>query len=239
MRRDCARRARKSGARRDRRPSAHDHAQRPRRGDGKRTTRRADGSRGHEQQGDRASALCDGEDRRAAPRPRLPQARHQLAQTTGGSARQQYSGTADRKRVTLPLAAEQSERAKALAQDPLLDRDAEVAALAALLDATRSGDGRLVVIEGSAGIGKTRLLAEARVLAAAAEFDVLTARGGELEGQFAFGIVRQLFEAPLAASNAEQRAGLLAGAAEMSASLFAGVPDSEDDPGSSFAKLHG
>ena len=67
---------------------------------------------------------------------------------------------------------------------------------------------------------------EARALAVAAEFEVLTARGGELEGQFAFGIVRQLFEAPLAASNAELRAELLAGAAGLSASLFASAPDS-------------
>ena len=37
----------------------------------------------------------------------------------------------------------------------------------------------------------------------AAEFEVLTARGGELEGEFAFGIVRQLFEAPLAAATPE------------------------------------
>src|SRR5438874_8217008 len=121
----------------------------------------------------------------------------------------------------------------------LLEREAELAVLEAMLGAAQSGDGRLVVIEGSAGIGKTRLLAEARALAVAAEFAVLTARGGELEGQFAFGIVRQLFEAPLAALNAEQRAGLLAGAAELSASLFASAPDSADDAESSFAKLHG
>ena len=42
-----------------------------------------------------------------------------------------------------------------------------------MLDAARGGDGRLVVVEGSAGIGKTRLLAEARALAQAAEFEVL------------------------------------------------------------------
>src|SRR5204862_2954619 len=110
----------------------------------------------------------------------------------------------------------------------MLEREAELAALEAMLGAASAGDGRLVVVEGSAGIGKTRLLSEARALAAAAEFDVLTARGGELEGEFAFGIVRQLFEAPLAALNAEQRAGLLAGAAELSASLFAAAPDSAD-----------
>ena len=75
----------------------------------------------------------------------------------------------------------------------------------------------------------------------AAEFEVLTARGGELEGQFAFGIVRQLFEAPLAAATPELRAELLAGAAELSASLFASAPTSAagEATESSFAMLHG
>ena len=123
----------------------------------------------------------------------------------------------------------------------LLEREAELAALEAMLGAAQSGDGRLVVVEGSAGIGKTRLLAEARALAAAAEFEVLTARGGELEGEFAFGIVRQLFEAPLAAANPEMRAELLAGAAGLSASLFASAPTTASGDGaeSSFAMLHG
>ena len=82
----------------------------------------------------------------------------------------------------------------------MLEREAEVAALESMLDAARAGEGRLVVVEGTAGIGKTRLLGAARELAYAAELEVLTARGGELEGEFAFGVVRQLFEAPLAAA---------------------------------------
>ncbi len=45
----------------------------------------------------------------------------------------------------------------------LLERDAQVAALEALAEAARSGGGRFAVIEGTAGMGKTRLLAEARV----------------------------------------------------------------------------
>src|SRR5438105_12819310 len=123
----------------------------------------------------------------------------------------------------------------------LLEREAELAALEAMLGAAQSGDGRLVVVEGSAGIGKTRLLAEARALAVAAEFEVLTARGGELEGQFAFGIVRQLFEAALAGADPELRAELLAGAAGLSASLFASAPTTASGEGaeSSFAMLHG
>src|SRR4051812_42386521 len=123
----------------------------------------------------------------------------------------------------------------------LLEREAELAALEAMLGAAQAGDGRLVVVEGSAGIGKTRLLGEARALAAAAEFEVLTARSGELEGQFAFGIVRQLFEAALAGADPELRAELLAGAAGLSASLFASAPTTASGEGaeSSFAVLHG
>ena len=65
--------------------------------------------------------------------------------------------------------------------------------------AAAGGAGRLVTIEGGAGIGKTRLVAEARAAAARAGLTVLTARGGELEQEFAFGVVRQLFE-PLLSS---------------------------------------
>jgi DNA-binding CsgD family transcriptional regulator len=133
------------------------------------------------------------------------------------------------------------ELARTIAPLRLLEREAELAALEALLGAARLGDGRLVVVEGSAGIGKTRLLAEVRALAQACDCEVLTARGGELEGEFAFGIVRQLFEAPLAAATPELRAELLASAAELSTSLFASAPTSASQEGaeSSFAMLHG
>jgi DNA-binding CsgD family transcriptional regulator len=122
----------------------------------------------------------------------------------------------------------------------MLEREAEMAALEATIDAARAGDGRLVVVEGGAGIGKTRLLAEVRELARASEMQVLSARGGELEGEFAFGIVRQLFEAPLAAATPELRAELVAGAAELSAPLFASAPTALGEGAeSSFAMLHG
>jgi predicted ATPase len=64
----------------------------------------------------------------------------------------------------------------------LLEREAQVAALQALVDAAPNGEGRFVVIEGSAGIGKTLLLAEARAIAGTAGMRVLAARGRELEG---------------------------------------------------------
>ncbi len=123
----------------------------------------------------------------------------------------------------------------------MLERETELATLEALLAAARDGEGRLVVVEGSAGIGKTRLLAETRRLAELGEFEVLTARGGELEGEFAFGIVRQLFEAPFAAATDDVRAEMLSGAAGLSASLFMSAPTTASGDGaeSSFAMLHG
>src|SRR5690349_8499188 len=57
-----------------------------------------------------------------------------------------------------------SARADARRSTQLLERDADLAALRALVDAARDGNGRLAVIEGSAGIGKTRLLAETRAI---------------------------------------------------------------------------
>ena len=95
----------------------------------------------------------------------------------------------------------------------LLEREAQVAALEALTGAARSGGGRFVVIEGSAGIGKTRLLAEARAIAGSAGMRVLAARGGEFEGEFAYGIVRQLIEPLLASASPDLRGKLLSGPA--------------------------
>ncbi|HEV2811912.1 MAG TPA: AAA family ATPase, partial [Solirubrobacteraceae bacterium] len=45
---------------------------------------------------------------------------------------------------------------------PLLEREAEVAELEEAVAAARAGAGRLVVVEGPAGIGKTRLVRAAR-----------------------------------------------------------------------------
>src|SRR5262245_21688906 len=123
----------------------------------------------------------------------------------------------------------------------LLEREVQVAALRTLAAAARSGDGRFVVIEGTAGIGKTRLLAEARAIAGSAEMRVLAARGGELEGEFAYGIVRQLFEPLLAVVSPDLRAELLSGPAARIASLFgASQPIGAQDAAAegSFAIVH-
>jgi DNA-binding CsgD family transcriptional regulator len=124
----------------------------------------------------------------------------------------------------------------------LLEREVQVAALHGLVDAARSGGGRFAVIEGSAGIGKTRLLTEARAIAGSAGMRVLAARGGEFEGEFAYGIVRQLFEALLASVAADVRGELLSGPAALIEPLFGAAQPagSHDAPAEgSFAILHG
>jgi AAA ATPase domain len=124
----------------------------------------------------------------------------------------------------------------------LLEREAQLAALQALIDAARSGAGRFVVIEGSAGIGKTRLLAEGRAIAGSAGMRVLAARGGEFEGEFAYGIVRQLFEPLLVSAAPDLRAELLSGPAALVEPLFGAsqLAASQGGPAEgSFAMLHG
>jgi predicted ATPase len=124
----------------------------------------------------------------------------------------------------------------------LLEREAQVAALEALAGAARGGAGRFVVIEGTAGIGKTRLLAEARAIAGSAGMRVLAARGGEFEGEFAYGIVRQLFEPLLASAPLDLRAELLSGPAALIEPLFGAAQPAaaQDAPAEgSFAILHG
>jgi DNA-binding CsgD family transcriptional regulator len=124
----------------------------------------------------------------------------------------------------------------------LLEREVQVAALRALADAARGGAGGFVVIEGSAGIGKTRLLGEARAIGRSAGMRVLAARGGELEGEFAYGIVRQLFEPLLASVSTDLRAELLSGPATLVEPLFAAGPlaGSPEVPAEgSFAVPHG
>src|SRR3954452_17380079 len=115
---------------------------------------------------------------------------------------------------------------------PLVEREREGAALAALLDAAPGGEGRVAWIEGPAGIGKSTLLAEARRHAAETGAQVLAARGSELEREFPFGVVRQLFEAVVG-----DRERTLAGAAAPAAAVLGDAGMSEGDV--SFAALHG
>src|SRR5205814_10495099 len=124
-------------------------------------------------------------------------------------------------------------------------RNYELARIESALADARKGHGRFVVVEGPAGIGKTALLGAARTAAAEDGMRVLRSRATEMETNFAFGVVRQLFEPPLVDASQLERADLLQAAAGVAAGLLGlpGAPpasgplSSSVDP--SFAILHG
>ena len=121
---------------------------------------------------------------------------------------------------------------------PLLEREAELGTIASALAEARDGSGRVLLVEGPPGIGKTRLLAEARASAETAGMRVLAARGGELERTFPYGVVRQLFEPVLAAAHPD--AGLLDGAAALAEpALGSAVARVAPSPDATFAIQHG
>ncbi|MEZ5076049.1 MAG: AAA family ATPase [Solirubrobacterales bacterium] len=98
----------------------------------------------------------------------------------------------------------------------LLERVEERRALADALRAVGEGEGRAVLVEGPAGVGKTALLAMLAGLAEPAA-TVATARGSEMEREFAFGVVLQLL-APLV--EAESGEEIFGGAAALARPLF-------------------
>jgi DNA-binding CsgD family transcriptional regulator len=121
----------------------------------------------------------------------------------------------------------------------LWEREAECALLDAAIKDAVQGRGRLVLVEGPGGIGKSRLLAEARHQAGEAGAQVASARGTELERDFAFGMVRQLFESLLLRADTTTRETLWTGPAAQARAVFEDVGgDAHDVPGD-FAVLHG
>ena len=93
--------------------------------------------------------------------------------------------------------------------------------LGAIRDALRDRHGvHLLVIEGTPGIGKTRLLEEAAATADTGGARVLRARGSELERQLPFGVMRQLLEPALRGVPASERAELLSGDAALATSAL-------------------
>ncbi|HEX5911024.1 MAG TPA: ATP-binding protein, partial [Thermoleophilaceae bacterium] len=112
----------------------------------------------------------------------------------------------------------------------LVERVREVEELYSLIGDTAKGEGAVALIEGTAGVGKSSLLAQVRARAQRDGARVLTARGSELESLFTFGVVRQLFEGVLADKKA--RAGALKGAAAPAEAAF-GPPGDDGEPGGS------
>ncbi|SEG89993.1 DNA-binding transcriptional activator of the SARP family [Thermomonospora echinospora] len=77
----------------------------------------------------------------------------------------------------------------------LVERAKETGLIERALDEVlRDGEGRVLLFEGPAGIGKTSVLDHARKRAAAMGFTVLTARSTDLETDYAWGCARLLFQ---------------------------------------------
>ncbi|MGZ4325770.1 MAG: AAA family ATPase, partial [Solirubrobacteraceae bacterium] len=128
------------------------------------------------------------------------------------------------------------------AEQVLLERDGDLDRIDQRLRGVIAGGGSLLLLEGPAGIGKTRLVLAAVERGRELGLATLSARGSELERDFAYGVVRQLFEATVVEAPPPERAELLAGAAGRAAGLFGVVAPQDEvdvllDP--SFAILHG
>lgn len=101
--------------------------------------------------------------------------------------------------------------------EDLLERSRELEEIRRRVETAREGHGGVLLVEGVGGIGKTQLLRAAAGGAAMARMNVLMSRGSELERELGFGIVRQLFEAPVVRADSSRRAELLTGPAEAAA----------------------
>ena len=121
----------------------------------------------------------------------------------------------------------------------LLEREFELGGLARLVEESCAGRGRLLLIEGPPGIGKTRLLAAARALARERGMFVLSARASELDRDFPLGVLRQLFEPLLSSADAAERAHLLRGSASLAAPVFGDAPAGGAGRDPSLPHFHG
>jgi DNA-binding CsgD family transcriptional regulator len=115
----------------------------------------------------------------------------------------------------------------------LAEREHELAAIEALLVG-----GGVLIVEGGAGLGKTSLLDAAAHRPQTGGRDVFVARCSELEADFAFGVVRQLFERRLAAADDHEREALFAGPAEAVRRLLEADWDGATAADATFAGLH-
>lgn len=137
------------------------------------------------------------------------------------------------------MQAEDARRGSGQHHQVLVERDRELAALDDALERARVGSGGALLLEGGAGLGKSRLLAEAAALARTQGRAVLQARAQEWEGAFPFAVALQLFEGLLAGVDPTEAEALLAGAAGLARPLLTGQAIEHERPASSFSNVHG
>ena len=113
----------------------------------------------------------------------------------------------------------------ATADVSLLEREYELGLIDGAVTEAGAGRGRLLLVEGEPGIGKTELCRALENEARERGFTVLHAGGGELERDFAHGVVRQLYEPLVRGLSAQKRRKLLRGAAVLAAPVVGVVAD--------------
>jgi DNA-binding CsgD family transcriptional regulator len=122
----------------------------------------------------------------------------------------------------------------------LFEREAELQVIANLMHGVEHGAGAVVLVEASAGLGKSVLLDHAAASASGAGLLVLRACGHQLERGFGWGIARSLFEG-LLHRGAVGPSGLLDGPAAPARAIFL---EDEEAPGrlasdeAAFGMLH-
>jgi DNA-binding CsgD family transcriptional regulator len=122
----------------------------------------------------------------------------------------------------------------------LLERDSALRAIQRTLDGAQEGAGQALLIEGHAGMGKTRLHEAALDGARERGMRVLRAAGAELERSIAFGVAARLLSAQLGDLPAARRDALLTGAPEAVRALSGrGEAPQPPDAGSDLALAHG
>src|SRR5574338_44495 len=113
----------------------------------------------------------------------------------------------------------------------LLERDAELRVVDAAIADAVAGRGRVVILKGEAGIGKSSLVRAAVERARACGLTVLEARGAELERNYPYGAVLDLLGPRVHASE-----GSLSGPAALAAPIFEAPGSGSAD---TLALLHG
>ena len=109
----------------------------------------------------------------------------------------------------------------------MLEREDDVGSARAALESAAAGYGSLIMIEGPAGIGKSRLLGEICEQAGQAGFRVVKASGDQLETEYPSGVARRLF-APLLR---EGEVDAFSGPARAAHAMLEGKPRQQSAPG--------
>ncbi|HKP20850.1 MAG TPA: ATP-binding protein, partial [Thermoleophilaceae bacterium] len=122
----------------------------------------------------------------------------------------------------------------------LLERDGEIAALDAALEAALGGRGSVVAVEGPPGIGKSRLVNACIDLARTRGMYTISVRATELERSYPYGVVRQTADSVQLDKSEEDRAALFTGAARLALPILEpGGDEKADNPELMYQRLHG